>query len=111
MHIDVPEYRNIIFPSSLWMPFHPQGDFLILGMDSFAFGLIKSAQLIEDGRIEGFTEKKYESFNTELGQRIRKGEATLEELASRAAELKAPKMPVSGKQEYLEGVLNNIILS
>ena len=83
----------------------------ILGMDSFAFGLIKAAQIIEDGRIEGFTEKKYESFNTELGQKIRKGEATLEELAAHAAELKAPKMPASGKQEYLEGVLNNIILS
>ena len=80
-------------------------------MDSFAFGLIKAAQIIEDGRIEKFVEKKYESFNTELGQRIRKGETTLEELASRAAELKAPKVPASGQQEYLEGVLNNIILS
>ena len=83
----------------------------ILGMDSFAFGLIKAAQIIEDGRIEGFTEKKYESFNTELGQKIRKGEATLEELAAHAADLKAPKVPASGRQEYLEGVLNNIILS
>ena len=83
----------------------------ILGMDSFAYGLIKAAQIIEDGRIEGFTDKKYESFSSELGQKIRKGETTLEELASRAAELKAPKNPVSGQQEYLEGVLNNIILS
>ena len=47
----------------------------------------------------------------ELGQRIRKGEATLEELAARASDLKAPKVPASGRQEYLEGVLNNIILS
>ena len=74
-------------------------------------GLIKAAQIIEDGRIEGFTEEKYKSFNTELGQKIRKGETTLEELAARAADLKAPKIPASGKQEYLEGVLNNIILS
>ena len=83
----------------------------ILGMDSFALGLIKAAEIIEDGRIEGFTDKKYESFGTELGQKIRKGETTLEELAARAAELKAPKNPISGQQEYLEGVLNNIILS
>ena len=80
-------------------------------MDSFAYGLIKAAELIEDGRIEGFTAKKYESFNTELGQKIRKGETTLEELAAKAAELKAPAGPISGQQEYLEGVLNNIILS
>ena len=83
----------------------------ILGMDSFALGLIKAAEIIEDGRIEGFTDKKYESFGTVLGQKIRRGETTLEELAARAAELKAPKNPISGQQEYLEGVLNNIILS
>ena len=83
----------------------------ILGMDSFAFGLIKAAEIIEDGRLEGFVDKKYESFSTELGQKIRKGETTIEELAARAAELKAPKNPISGQQEYLEGVLNNIVLS
>ena len=37
--------------------------------------------------------------------------ASFQELATRAADLKAPKAPVSGQQEYLEGVLNNIILS
>ena len=42
---------------------------------------------------------------------IRKGETTLEELAAHAADLKAPKVPASRRQEYLEGVLNNIILS
>ena len=83
----------------------------ILGMDSFAYGLIKAAALIEDGRIEGFVKEKYASFESELGQKIRKGEATLEELAARAAELKGVKAPLSGRQEYLEGILNNIILS
>ena len=72
---------------------------------------IKAAKIIEDGRLEGFTDKKYESFSSDLGKKIRKGETTLEELAARAAELKAPKNPISGQQEYLEGVLNNIILS
>ena len=82
----------------------------ILGMDSFAYGLIKAAELIEDGRIEAFIEKKYASFETELGQKIRKGETTLEELAARAAELKGVAIPMSGSQEYLEGVFNNIML-
>ena len=81
----------------------------ILGMDSFAYGLIKAAELIEDGRIEAFIEKKYASFETELGQKIRKGETTLEELAARAAEMKGVAIPMSGSQEYLEGVLNNIM--
>ncbi len=82
----------------------------ILGMDSFAYGLIKAAELIEDGRIEAFIEKKYASFETELGQKIRKGETTLEELAARAAELKGVAIPMSGSQEYLEGIFNNIML-
>ncbi|MCR5796320.1 MAG: xylose isomerase [Eubacterium sp.] len=81
----------------------------ILGMDSFAYGLIKAAQIIEDGRLEGFTDKKYETFESELGQKIRKGETTLEELADKALAMKSVKAPVSGQQEYLEGVLNNIM--
>lgn len=80
-------------------------------MDSFAFGLLKAAEIIEDGRMEGFVKKKYESFETELGQKIRRGETTLAELADRAAQMKSVKTPISGKQEYLEGVLNNIMLS
>lgn len=54
--------------------------------------------------------KEY-TFDSELGRKVRDGSATLEELAAKASELKAPKAPVSGRQEYLEGVLNNIILS
>ncbi len=83
----------------------------ILGMDSFAYGLLKAAQIIEDGRIEGFVKEKYESFDSELGKKIREGKTTLEELSKRACELKGMNTPVSGKQEYLEAVLNNIILS
>ncbi len=83
----------------------------ILGMDSFAFGLLKAAELIEDGRLEKNIEDRYSSFGSELGQKVRNGNATLEELAARAADLKAPQDPGSGKQEYLESVLNNILLA
>ncbi len=83
----------------------------ILGMDSFAYGLIKAAQMIEDGRLEDSIKERYSSFESDLGKKVRSGSATLEELAAKASELKAPKAPASGRQEYLEGVLNNIILS
>ena len=82
----------------------------ILGMDSFAYGLIKAAEIIEDGRLEEFVKNRYASFETELGQKIRNGETTLEELADRAAELKRPENPGSGSQEYLESIMNNILL-
>lgn len=82
----------------------------ILGMDTYALGLIKAAALIEDGRIDEFVKAKYSSFeNTEIGKKITSGTATLEELASYAEELKAPVLPQSGSQEYLEGVVNNIL--
>ena len=81
----------------------------ILGMDSFALGLIKAARLIEEGVLDGFVEKKYESFKGELGQRIRSGKATLVELAERAQKMGSCPTPDSGKQEYLESVVNRVM--
>lgn len=81
----------------------------ILGMDTFALGLIKAAELIEDGRIDTFLQQKYASFETGIGAKIRSGETTLEELAAIAAEKKAPADPGSGSQEYLESILNQVL--
>ncbi|MDD2428023.1 MAG: xylose isomerase [Eubacteriales bacterium] len=81
----------------------------ILGMDSFALGLIKAAQLIEDGRLDGFVKERYAGFESDLGRQIRTGAATLEQLAKRADEMGRPDLPGSGRQEYLEGVVNNIL--
>ena len=81
----------------------------IVGMDSFALGLIKAAEIIEDGRIDSFVQERYASYNSGIGQKIREGTATLEECAAHAAELKKPADPGSGRQEYLEGIVNNIL--
>ncbi len=81
----------------------------ILGMDTFALGLIKAAALIEDGRIDAFVKERYASYETGIGAKIRSGEATLEELAARAAELKKPEMPSSGRQEYLQSIVNQVL--
>ncbi len=81
----------------------------ILGMDTFALGLIKAAELIEDGRLDDFIKERYQSFNSEIGQKIRNGEATLKELSDYACQLKKPENPASGKQEWLETVINSIL--
>lgn len=81
----------------------------ILGMDTFALGLIKAAELIEDGRLDAFVEERYASWKGELGQRITAGETTLAELAARAEEMGAPELPGSGRQEFLEAIVNNIM--
>ena len=81
----------------------------ILGMDTFALGLIKAAELIENGELDMFVEKKYSSFNSELGQKIRAGKTTLAELAEHAEKMRTCPTPNSGRQEYLESVLNRTL--
>ncbi len=83
----------------------------ILGMDTFALGLIKAVQMIEDGRMDDFVKQKYSSFQSELGQRILNKETTLEELSSYAIKLGQANLPESGRQEYLESVMNQIMFS
>ena len=82
----------------------------ILGMDSFALGLVKAAAIIEDGRIDAFLKERYSSYNgTDHGRKIRSGTATLEELAGVAEGLGAPALPGSGRQEELESIVNQIL--
>lgn len=82
----------------------------ILGMDTWALGLINAAKLIEDGTLDKFKEARYSSFrNTEIGKKIISGKTTLEELAFYADRLGAPALPSSGSQEYLQHVVNNVI--
>lgn len=81
----------------------------ILGMDTFALGLIKAAEIIEDGRIDNFIAEKYSSFNNGIGKKITEGETSLEELAAYAENMSSPQLPISGKQEYLHSVINNIL--
>ncbi len=83
----------------------------ILGMDSFALGLLKAARMIEDGRIDGFVKDRYASYLSGIGKKIRDGETTLAELAAYAEKNGTAPLPGSGKQEYLESVLNSILFS
>jgi len=81
----------------------------ILGMDTFALGLIKAAAIIEDGRLDEFVKERYSSFGTGIGKKIIDGEADLCTLAAYAEEMGAPELPGSGKQERLEGIVNQIM--
>ena len=82
----------------------------ILGMDTFALGLIKAAAMIEDGRIDEFVKQRYASYtDTEIGRKIRNHSATLAELADCAAQMKKPAYPASGRQELLEQVMNEVL--
>ncbi|MDR1778246.1 MAG: xylose isomerase [Clostridiales Family XIII bacterium] len=81
----------------------------ILGMDAFALGLLKADELIRDGRLEGFLQDRYAGYREGIGKRITDGTATLEDLAREAEKLGKPALPGSGKQEYLQSVVNQIL--
>lgn len=82
----------------------------ILGMDTFALGLIKAAALIEDGRLQKNIEERYSGYyNSEIGKKIVSGKTDLKELAAYADRLGAPALPGSGKQEVLQNIVNGVL--
>ncbi len=83
----------------------------ILGMDTFALGLMNAAKILEDGRIDDFVSTRYESYQSGIGKKIRDNQTSLEELSDYAIGLGKPELPSSGKQEYLESLMNTILFS
>lgn len=82
----------------------------ISGMDTMALGLIKAYEIIEDGRIDSFVKERYAGYNDGIGKKIREGKASLEELEQYTLTHSEPVMQ-SGRQEYLEAVVNNILFN
>lgn len=80
----------------------------IAGMDAFALGLIKAYEIIDDGRIDEFIEERYSSYKTGIGKKIIEGKTSLEELEDYTIKNGEVTME-SGRQEYLESVINNIL--
>ena len=81
----------------------------ILGMDTFALGLLNAAKLIEDGRLQEFIKERYSSFETELGKKVREGKTTLSELAQIAEQMGDTENFESGRQENLRSIINSIL--
>ncbi len=81
----------------------------ILGMDTFALGLLNAAKIIEDGRLDAFVKERYSSFDGAIGKKITSGKAALAELVAYAEKMGKPELPGSGKQEYLEQLINQIL--
>ncbi len=80
----------------------------IAGMDAFALGLRKAQKIIEDGRIDAFIEQRYASYKKGIGAQIQKKTVTMESLYAYAKNLSVVAVE-SGRQEYLESILNNIL--
>ena len=80
----------------------------IAGMDAFALGLRIAFRILEDGRLGQFLKERYRSYQEGLGKKILEGKTTLEECAQHALSHDDFLIP-SGRQEYLESVLNDLM--
>jgi xylose isomerase len=78
------------------------------GMDAFAQGLKIAAAIRKDGRLAEMVEQRYASFDSEVGQKVERGEMTLEELEQLALAHGEPNL-VSGRQEMLENLVNTFL--
>ncbi|HEW92595.1 MAG TPA: xylose isomerase [Thermotogaceae bacterium] len=82
----------------------------IAGIDTFALGLKAAAKLIEEGIIDKFVEERYSSYKEGIGKKILEGKANFEELEEYIID-KEEITNKSGKQEYLETIVNQAIIS
>ncbi|NIZ12180.1 xylose isomerase [Phaeobacter sp. HF9A] len=79
------------------------------GMDICARGFKAAAAMIEDGTLDGFVTDRYADWQKPDAQEMLAGKLSLEDIAQKVeAEGINPK-PRSGKQEYLENLVNRFV--
>jgi xylose isomerase len=78
-------------------------------MDICARGLKAAAAMIEDGALGQFVEDRYAGWNTPDGEAMLKGIYDLDQIAAKVGEKAINPKPRSGKQEYLENLVNRFV--
>ena len=78
------------------------------GMDAYALAFKMARRILTDGRLGKFVAARYASFDDGFGRQIEKRKIGFKELEKIAQELGEPT-PKSGKQEYLENLLNTFL--
>ena len=81
----------------------------IAGMDAFALGLRVADKMIRDGRIDKFVADRYASYESGIGKKIVDGNVTMAELEQYALAMGDVTTNTSGRQEYLENIMNAIM--
>ena len=78
-------------------------------MDTLAQSLLVAAALIEDGELEGERDTRYAGWSGDLGTQILSGDTDLAALEALVASGDVDPVPVSGRQEALENLVNRTI--
>ncbi|WP_367187589.1 xylose isomerase [Henriciella sp.] len=76
------------------------------GADALARALLSAADLIERGDIQAFKDERYAGWKGDLGRKMLANDASLESIADHAASAGINGKHTSGRQEYLENLIN-----
>jgi xylose isomerase len=78
-------------------------------MDACARGLLIAEKIINDGKLDQFVANRYAGWDEKEGKAILAGKRSLDDLSDYVLKKKLDPQPKSGKQEYLEGLLNDYL--
>lgn len=78
-------------------------------MDAFARGLKIASAIRADGGLENFIKERYASWDTGIGQKIEQGKAGFADLERYILEKGEPASNQSGRQEFLENLINEFL--
>jgi xylose isomerase len=81
----------------------------VTSMDACARGLLIAEKIIADGKLDAFVADRYAGWDTKEGKAILAGKRTLDDLSAYVLKKDLEPQPKSGKQEYLEGLLNDYL--
>jgi xylose isomerase len=79
------------------------------GMDTLARGLLIAEKMVEDGQLDKVIEERYAGWRKDLGERILGGKLSLAELSDQVLASGLEPKPRSGRQEYLENLVNRYL--
>jgi xylose isomerase len=79
------------------------------GMDAFARGLKIAAAIRRDGRLADFVKQRYSSWDSGIGAKIESGKVTFKDLETYMLKKGEPASNTSGRQEFLENLINEFI--
>jgi xylose isomerase len=78
------------------------------GMDTFARALIVADKILQNGEYTKFRKERYASYDNGKGKEFEQGKLSLEDLRQYSIDNGEPKT-ISGRQEYLENLINRFI--
>ncbi len=78
-------------------------------MDVSARALLIAEQMLQDGKLAAHVDARYAGWQAPLGQQIMGGGLGLDTLAEQVLAANRDTAPVSGRQEYLENLLNSYL--